>query len=84
MGIPAIGTPAGGIPELILEGKTGFLLPEQVEAADVAAAIVRFADLSEERKADMCAAARQHWAEAFDAVKNAAQFTEYLLVLVSE
>ena len=84
MGIPAIGTPVGGIPELILEGKTGFLLPEQVTPADVAVAIVGFADLSEGRKEEMCGAARQHWAEAFDAVDNAARFTEYLLELASE
>ena len=30
MGIPAIGTAVGGVPELIREGETGFLLPEKV------------------------------------------------------
>lgn len=84
MGIPAVGTAVGGIPELIQEGKTGFLLPEQVIPADVAAAIVRFADLSEKRKEEMCTAARRRWTETFNAVNNAAQFTENLLELVSE
>lgn len=84
MGIPAIGTPVGGIPDLILDGKTGFLLPQQVEPVHVAAAVERFAALTWEQKQQMRAAARQRWAEKFDAVRNAARVTRYLLELVSE
>lgn len=84
MGIPAIGTPVGGIPDLIVDGKTGFLLPEQVRPQDVADAVMRFYGLRAEEKAEMFAAARQRWAEQFDAVKNAVRFTEYLLEMASE
>ena len=84
MGIPAVGTPVGGIPDLIVDGRTGFLLPEAVQQQDVADAVTRFYDLSEEEKEEMYETARRHWAEKFDAVKNAVQFTEYLLKTASE
>lgn len=78
MGIPAIGTPVGGIPDLILDGKTGFLLPEQLEPEDVAQAVMRFAALTVQQKQQMRQQARLHWAESFDAVKNARRFAAYL------
>lgn len=83
MGIPAIGTPIGGIPDLIIDGQTGFLLPERTEPAHVAEAIMCYRALPEERKKQMRSAVRQHWSDKFDAVKNAADFTDYLLELVS-
>ena len=78
MGIPAIGTPVGGIPDLILDGKTGFLLSEQTEADHVAQAVMRFAALPVQQKQQMRKSVRLHWAETFDAVKNARRFTAYL------
>lgn len=84
MGIPAIGTPVGGIPDLIEDGYTGFLLPQQVTSADVAEAIAKFAALSAEEKKNMAAAARGLWQEKLDARKNAARFTAYLRNLLSE
>jgi glycosyltransferase involved in cell wall biosynthesis len=84
MGIPAIGTEVGGIPDLILEGKTGFLLPQEVEPSHVAAAILRFAALNDEQKRQMSDAARKHWEQNFNAVRNAEQFTGDLLELVSK
>lgn len=84
MGIPAIGTRVGGIPDLILEGKTGYLLPEQAEPTHVAEAILRFAALTDEEKQIMRDAVRRHWAEKFDAKKNAVQFAAYLQELVSK
>ena len=83
MGIPAIGTAVGGIPDLILDGKTGFLLPQDLEATDVANAILRFAMLTNEQKNRMRMAAREHWANKFDAKKNAEIFTAYLNELIS-
>lgn len=84
MGIPAIGTPIGGIPDLILDGKTGYLLPEHTEPAHVAEAIARFAALTEAQKEQMRQTVRLHWADKFDAVKNAQRFTAYLKELVSQ
>jgi glycosyltransferase involved in cell wall biosynthesis len=79
-----IGTEVGGIPDLILEGKTGFLLPQEVEPSHVAAAILRFAALNDEQKRQMSDAARKHWEQNFNAVRNAEQFTGDLLELVSK
>ena len=84
MGIPAIGTEVGGIPDLIIDGQTGYLLPQAVEPVHVASAIARFAALSNEQKRQMSQAARQHWTENFDAKKNAAQFVKYLQKLLSD
>ena len=84
MGIPAIGTQVGGIPDLILDGQTGYLLPEKPDPADVAAAIVKFAALPEQQKGSMAAAAREHWKEKFDAKENAMQFAAYLQKLTLE
>ena len=84
MGIPAIGTAIGGIPDLILDGKTGFLLPEQASPEDVAAAVMKYAALTAEERAQMAATTRCHWAEKFNAKENAVQFAAYLQRLVSE
>ena len=84
MGMPAIGTPIGGIPDLIIDGKTGFMLPEDLQIPDVAKAIMRYAELSEQRKQEMSAAVRQHWEAKFNAKENAVRFAVYLRNLASE
>ena len=84
MGIPAIGTDVGGIPDLVLDGRTGFLIPEHPVPAQVAAAIEQFASLTREEELQMRAAVRDHWAQKFNAVSNAAHFTRYLLDMVSK
>lgn len=84
MGIPAIGTEVGGIPDLILDGQTGYLIPQTAEPAHVAKAIEKFVALPENEKLRMRDAARQRWELKFDAVKNGAKFAEYLRTLVSE
>lgn len=84
MGIPAIGTAVGGIPDLIVDGKTGFLLPAQVTPEDVAAAVERYASLNAKERQQMVAATRRHWAEKFNAKENAMQFAAYLQRLASE
>ena len=84
MGIPAIGTLVGGIPDLIVDGKTGFLLPQNVQAEDAAKAIMRYAALSMDDKQAMTAAVRHHWEERFNAKENAVRFAAYLQGLVSE
>ncbi len=78
MGIPAIGTQVGGIPDLIIDGQTGFLLPPQALPEDVARSVMKYAALPEAEKRSMAAAARELWKQKFDAQKNAAHFTAYL------
>ena len=84
MGIPAIGTEVGGIPDLICDGQTGFLMPQDAIPSDVAAAICRFTALNDVQYGQMRRAARQHWERNFNAVCNAERFTNDLLDLVSK
>ena len=84
MGIPAIGTNVGGIPDLIVDGHTGFMLPQDVQASDVAEVIMRYAAMSEEEKRKMSATVRQHWEENFNAKENAVRFAAYLQNLATE
>ena len=84
MGMPAIGTPIGGIPDLIIDGKTGFMLPEDLQIPDVANAIMRYAEMSENRKLEMTEVVRQHWEDKFNAKENAVRFAAYLHNLASE
>jgi glycosyltransferase involved in cell wall biosynthesis len=84
MGIPAVGTPVGGIPDLIKDGQTGFLLPEQTQAHHLAEAIECFASLPQTKQRQMAASARLLWKEKFDAKENAVRFAAYLQKLISE
>ena len=84
MGIPAVGTFVGGIPDLVKDGQTGFLMPAQPEPSEVAAAVMKYAVLPECQKKSMAAAARELWKEKFDAVENAAKFAAYLENLISK
>lgn len=83
MGIPAIGTAVGGIPELVVDGHTGYLLPENPEISQVSEAILKFAALSSEEKQKMSGNARKMWQEKCDAEKNACRFTQMLKCLLS-
>ena len=84
MGIPAIGTAIGGIPDLIIDGQTGFLLPAQATAEDVANAVMKYAARTVAEKQQMATEARRRWSEKFNAKENAVQFAAYLQQLVSE
>lgn len=78
MGIPAIGTRVNGIPELIDDTQSGFLLPCNLTPQQVANAIMRYARLSFCEKKKMSDAAFACWSEKFDAEKNAVEFCKVL------
>ncbi len=63
-GVPVIGTRRGGIPEVVVDGKTGFLVPER----DSAALARRLEDLLTDRemRLRMGAQARAHIEQNFD------------------
>ena len=77
-GVPAIATAVGGIPEIVRDEKTGFLLSANPSAQEVAGAIWRFYVLTPVEKTAMGGAARALWAEQFDAMKNAEAFVQQL------
>ena len=68
-GIPAIGRDVGGMGELI-DGSCGLLLPEQTDAAALAAAMREILCLPSERHRKLRAAARERIEKRFDAVQN--------------
>ena len=78
MGIPAIGTAVGGVPELVIDGQTGYLLPENMKPEELTKAIVHFVNLSVEEKLMMSENARKLWAELYDAEHNSDVFVNVL------
>jgi len=77
MGIPAIGTEVGGIPDLIIkEGKdkTGYLLPENPTPEKICEVICNFMELSDDIKRNLGQNAYERWKKVFDAEQNAEGF----------
>lgn len=81
-GIPVIGTIVGGVPEIVRDGETGFLLSANPSAQEIADAIQRFFELPTSEKEAMGKAARALWAEEFNAKKNAEAFVQRLKQLL--
>lgn len=84
MGIPAIGTDVGGIAEIIKDGLTGFLLPQNPVPSEISAMIVKYVILSLNEKGEMHRQAYAAWENTFDAVKNARSFVGNLRNLLEE
>ena len=78
MGIPCIGSAAGGTPEAVRQGQTGFLLGEYPTAQELADALLRFRELPPEEKMAMSDGALALWRECFHAEKNAKNFIKEL------
>jgi colanic acid/amylovoran biosynthesis glycosyltransferase len=78
MGVPAIGTAVGGIPELISNGHTGFLLSPQTSAREIAGAISAFSCCSMAQRQQMSDDAFRCWQERCDAQKNAGRLLQIL------
>lgn len=78
-GLPAVASRIGGIPDLIVEGETGFTVP----AGDSAGFVAALSRLAQDRAlaARMGAAARQHACARFDAERNFNQLIDRLVTL---
>lgn len=78
MGIPAIGTAVGGIPELIISGENGFLLSPETTPQEVADTLMKFYHQPAEAKHRMSENALTLWKTQFDAERNAEEFVSLL------
>ena len=81
MGIPAVGTAAGGVPEIVITGQTGYLLDANATAEEVSAAILAFWLLPQQEKRLLSARAFALWETEFDARRNAQRFVYELATL---
>lgn len=73
-GIPAIATDVGGTSEIVLEGKTGFLLPADFSPQSLADQIGSFARLSQEERHALRANCREVWQKNFCGEQNFTRF----------
>lgn len=71
MGVPAVATAVGGIPESVRNGETGILLPENPATEEITASIKRFSEMAPPQREAMHEAAFHLWQEKFSAEKNA-------------
>ena len=67
-GLPTVASDLGGIPDLVLDGRSGFLVPHHDDAAFVAR--LRQLIAAPELRRAMGAAAREHALMSFDATRN--------------
>ena len=74
MGIPAIGTDVGGIPEAIRDGYNGFLLRKNAAVSEISLALMKYALKSPEERAIFSLNARTTWEQHFNARDKAKEF----------
>lgn len=82
MGIPAIATAVDGIPEMVKDGKTGFLLSSDAQPEEVARAIEKYAAQTQQQREQMSRQALELWQGDFDAQRNAVRFVSCLEALL--
>jgi len=75
-GLPIVSTPVGAVPEMVVDGETGYLVPPDDDVA-IADAIERLLD-DEPRRAAMGRAARARAYERFDARRTTADLVDVL------
>jgi len=80
-GIPALATDVGGVSEIVINGKTGFLLDQEVEPKDVAEVIQGVAKMPVDEYSAMRSEAKNIWGTFYSADINYPAFCEKVLSL---
>ena len=80
-GIPALATDVGGVSEIVINGKTGFLLDQEVNPKDVAEVIEKVAGMTADNYNSMRAEAKKMWGTFYSADINYPAFCEKVLSL---
>lgn len=81
-GIPALAVSVGGIPEIIDDDVNGFLIPRDFTVDDFREKIIRYADLSIERKREMHDNAFLMWEKNYNASANYIKFVRDIMDLL--
>ncbi len=76
--IPVIATSVGGVPELVDEGKNGFLLDADYTDDELVKCIYKMADMPEEEYASFRKSAREKFEKEYNALPNYREFLGYL------
>jgi colanic acid/amylovoran biosynthesis glycosyltransferase len=79
-GVPVIATAVGGVPEIVEDGKNGFLIDANVTPEEVAEKIKFYFHLPAQKKQELSQKARKIWEERFDSGKNSQILLERLLL----
>ncbi|MBL4586779.1 MAG: glycosyltransferase [Flavobacteriales bacterium] len=82
-GIPAVATNVGGVSEIVINGKTGFLLDQEVSPKDVAEVIEHVAAMKTEDYESMRKEAKNVWGTFYSADINYPDFCKRILSLKS-
>lgn len=80
-GIPAIATDVGGVSEIVINGKTGFLLDQEVNPKDVAEVIMRIAKMNTDEYNELRLEAKNMWGTFYSADINYPAFCKAVLAL---
>ncbi len=80
-GIPAIATDVGGVSEIVINNKTGFLLDQEVSPSEVAEVIVHMASQDETKYEAMRSEAKNMWGTFYSADINYPDFCDRVLSL---
>lgn len=80
-GIPALATDVGGVSEIVINGKTGFLLDQEIDPKDVAEVIENVASMDQVQCNAMRNEAKNIWGEFYSADVNYPAFCEKVLSL---
>ena len=77
-GVPVVATAVGGIPEMVEDGRNGFLLSPNPSPQEVAEGLKMVLELPEEARKAMRKNAREMWKQRFCADLNYTRFSEEL------
>jgi glycosyltransferase involved in cell wall biosynthesis len=80
-GIPAIATNVGGVSEIVINDKTGFLLDQELQPDEVAKVIVHIATMKEDKYNSMREEAKNIWGTFYSADINYPDFYDRVLAL---
>jgi colanic acid/amylovoran biosynthesis glycosyltransferase len=75
LGIPLLGPPVGGVPEIICDGLNGALLKNEFCAMDIANSIIRFINMPDVDYESQCRNSYSQWHDRFNIKSNYTTFT---------
>ena len=79
-GLPIVATDVGGVSEVVIDGRNGFLVPKDVDARGYATAIEKFFRMPPEQQREFRNVSRRIWEKYFDASQNFPDWADELQI----